>query len=469
MKSNSKFNLSRRSFLRASAHTLASSTLLASMVKLDDAFAAPADVSDYKALVCIFLLGGNDSFNWLVPTSNAYATYANSRSNLALAQNSVLPLNGAASDGNTYGIHPGCPEIQSLFNAATSKLAFLNNVGTLIVPTSKQQAKDGSVPLPPQLFSHIDQQIEWMTSIPNSLQRFGWAGRIADLYASQGYTSNLAMNINIGGVNYWQAGKNTIPYVLGSNGAPTLDGTSNTGYRNGTRASAASALLSQASVDSNVFVNQYAKIQNNAASKVQWVKNAFASAGDIDLTINPAPAGFIGSDAELTAQLLEVARCIKAHSQIGDSRQIFFVQLDGFDTHTDLLNAHQNRMPILSKNLKWFWDVLGTLGMQNKVTIFTASDFGRSIGSNGSGSDHGWGGHHLILGGAVQGGTYYGSMPDLTIGGANDVGGGQVLPTTATDQYAATLARWFGVADSDLNTLFPNLANFGTRNLGFLG
>jgi uncharacterized protein (DUF1501 family) len=163
-----------------------------------------------------------------------------------------------------------------------------------------------------------------------------------------------------------------------------------------------------------------------------------------------------------------VARCIKAKSQIGDARQIFFVALGGFDTHNGELGAQASLLQILSKNIKTFWDEMNVQGQQNNVTVFTASDFGRSLGSNGDGSDHGWGGHAMVVGGAVKPG-FYGSMPDLAIGGANDMGNGRIVPTTSTDQYAATLAKWFGVADADLDTLFPNLTNFPTnRTLAFL-
>jgi uncharacterized protein (DUF1501 family) len=193
------------------------------------------------------------------------------------------------------------------------------------------------------------------------------------------------------------------------------------------------------------------------------VNNALGAAGDV---ATPFPS-FPG-DSGLGSQLHEVARCIKAHTQIGDNRQIFFVQLGGFDTHNGELASQASLLNILSKNLNAFWTAMGEVGMQNNVTVFTASDFGRSLGSNGDGSDHAWGNHHLVLGGAVKGG-YYGTMPNLTVEGPDDIGAGRIVPTTSTDQYAATLANWFGVADTNLNAIFPNLANFGARrNLGFL-
>jgi uncharacterized protein (DUF1501 family) len=255
------------------------------------------------------------------------------------------------------------------------------------------------------------------------------------------------------------------PYSLGISGASPLNDTIGTAYRNGLRAQTTAALLSQATSDSNLLVSQYAGIQNNAAAKVNLVTNAYNSAGDLT-TAFPT----YEQDNSLGQQLHQVARMIKARSQIGDSRQIFFVSVGGFDTHQDELNAQNMMLKIVSQNINTFWNAMGELGMQNNVTLFTASDFGRTLTSNGSGSDHAWGNHHMIVGGAVKAG-YYGSMPSLKVGGPNDMGSsvGQLVPTTSTDQYAATLAKWFGVASTDLNTVFPNLRNFSTPTLGFMG
>jgi uncharacterized protein (DUF1501 family) len=449
--------------MRLSTRAAGASAMLATLGGFQRVLAATPDSSGYKALVCVWLSGGNQAFNWVVPSSSGgYSVYSNSRASLALPRNTLLTLNGTASDGYAYGMHPSCPELQSLFNAGHA--AVICNVGTLVEPTTAAQARAGNANLPLQLFSHIDQTTEWMTSQPDSQERVGWAGRIADYYAAQNYRANLAMNINIGGVNYWQDGRTTGPYVLGQEGVPkALDDTDNTSYRSGARARAAQALLSQAGSDSNVLVQQYAAIQSSAADKLGQVASALNSAGDLS---TPFPS--VPGDWNLSAQLHQVARCIKAQSLIGDSRQIFFVQLGGFDTHDGELAAQQSQLAILSQNLNTFWTALGELGMRNNVTVFTGSDFGRTIGSNADGSDHGWGSHHLVFGGAVKGGKYYGTMPDLALGGANDYGGGQIVPTTATDQYAATLARWFGVPDADLDSLFPNLSNFAARNLGFV-
>jgi uncharacterized protein (DUF1501 family) len=442
--------------------TLSSAAALYSWTGTRRAMAATP--ADYKALVCVLLNGGNNGFNWFVPTSNAaYASYALSRTNLALAQNTLLPLNGIASDGNTYGLHPSCPELQTLFNQGN--VAVVCNVGTLVKPTTAVQAIAGAVPLPPQLFSHADQLTEWMTAYPQSLERYGWAGRIADLFASQGTTDNLAFNISVGGSNYWQEGKTTIPYTLGINGAPTLDASTMSSFRGGLRVQATNALISQASSDANPFVSQYAGIETNAAAKVGLVSAALGAAGDLATVFPAASPG----DWSLSQQLHEVARVIKASSQIGDSRQIFFVEIGGFDTHNDELATQQQLLRFVSTYLSVFNTAMKEINMQNNVTTFTMSDFGRTLSSNANGSDHGWGNHQIIMGGAVAGGKYYGTMPSLLLGGADDFGSGRVVPSTSCDQFAATLARWFGVSSTQLPTLFPNLSNFASPWLSFLG
>jgi len=452
--------VSRRQFLRRSAKLAASASLLGTVGSFQRAFGATASTTGYKALVCVYLDGGNNGFNTIVPTTQAgYNVYAASRTNLALPRSSLLSLTGTASDGYAYGFNAACPEMRNLFN--TGKLAVLGNVGTLVQPTSKAQAQ-GGVNLPLQLFSHLDQRTAWWTSVPDKAERSGWAGRIADLYDAQGYRSPLSMNINIGGINYWQEGRRIMPYVLGPNGAPSIFAI-NSGYRNGLRQQAARDILAQASSHPHLLIKEFASIESSAIAKVDVVNRALGAAGDISTPFPEYPG-----DQGLGAQLRAVARCIKAHNQIGDARQMFFVQMGGFDSHGDELNGQGSRLQIVSRNLKAFWDALNEIGEQNNVTVFTASDFGRGLGSNGDGSDHAWGNHQFILGGAVQGGRYYGTMPSLALGSENDLGAGRLIPTTSTDQYAATLARWFGVADADLNSVFPNLANFGSRNLGFL-
>lgn len=462
---------SRREFLRLGTGTLASASLLSSLAGVRTAVAGTASTSGYKALVCVYLVGGLDAFNVFVPITPAgYSIYAASRGAIGLASSSLLPLTGTgstaatASDGYQYGIHPSCPELQALFNSGN--LAVLANVGTLVAPVTPAQIQAGSANLPPQLFSHLDQQVQWQTSIPNSESRYGWAGRVADYYLTQGYDPSLALGIDIGGANYLLQGQNTNMYALGTSGAPVLDDTTNTSYRSGLRAQAAQQLLTIGAGSSNLMISQYSALQQRAAAKVGIVNGALSSAGDLT-TQFPAYA----DDSNLGAQLHEVARVIKAQSQIGDARQIFYVEMNGFDTHNTELTTLSQLLPILSKNLSAFWTAMGEIGQTANVTLFTATDFGRTLGTNGDGADHAWGNHAMILGGAVQGGQYYGQMPNLTISGPNDYGEGlgQMVPTTATDQYFATLAAWFGVPSASLATIFPNLPNFSAPTLGFLG
>jgi uncharacterized protein (DUF1501 family) len=457
-----KADASRRRFLQLSSGVLATSSVL-TLGAAHRAFASTSP-SGYKALVCLYLNGGNNGHNWVVPISqSAYNVYATGRQGLALPQSSLLPLQGASANGITYGLHPSCPELQALFNAATA--AIVGNVGPLIQPTTVAQARAGSVPLPPQIFSHLNQSNEWQTGVPQSLAPYGWGGRIADLFVSQGIAANLAFNISVAGSNTWQQGQTTNPYALGVNGAPLLSATNDAGYRNGLRQQATQALIDQGAGDANLLVSADSSIFQSSATKVTLVNDAFAAAGDL---VAPFPAAQ-PNDWGLSQQLNAVARVIKAQPHIGDTRQLFFVQLGGFDTHTNELATQAELLGYVSQYVNAFWNAMIEIGMQKNVTLFTMSDFGRTLTSNGSGADHGWGNHHIVVGGAVVGAKFYGTMPNLTLGGPDDFGQGRLVPSTSADQYAATLANWFGVSDSNLNSIFSNLPNFPVRILGFMG
>ena len=469
----SNAGLSRRKFLTLTASTLGGAALLGSGLSMRTAGAASP--AGYKALVCLYLNGGNDGFNWLVPTSSAaYSQYSTSRGLLALPQSSLLSLAASASggiaacsDGTSpqYGLHPSCPELQALFNAGSA--AFVCNVGTLIQPTTVAQARAASVPLPPQLFSHADQSAEWMLGNAASADRYGWAGLLADAMTAAGNSAKLAYNIQVGGPNYWQQGTITNPYALSTNGPVSTDVFSNTGYRGGARAAAAQALLAQDATDANILVATHAGIWKNSGAKLNLVDTSLSSAGDFSATTFPAGVSD-GVDWGLSAQLHEVARVIRAQSQIGDARQLFFVEIGGFDTHDGELATQAKLLGFVSQYVNAFMNAMTQINMQNNVTLFTMSDFGRTLSPNNDGADHGWGNHHMVVGGAVQGGRFYGSMPSLVLGGINDYGYGRMVPTTSSDQYAATLATWFGTAPADLANIFPNLANFSSSNLGFM-
>jgi uncharacterized protein (DUF1501 family) len=305
-----------------------------------------------------------------------------------------------------------------------------------------------------------------MTAIPQAQSLVGWAGRIADVLAANGVTAKLAFNINATqSANYWQTGLSTRQYVLGVEGAPTIDFLTDD-YNENTRARAVRALLEQAASDPNPLVRQYESIVRSVNSKAAIVNRALTDAGDFrsQFASHPGDGGQAG-DQGFGSQLHEVARVIKAARLLGDARQMFFVSLAGFDTHNGELATQAQLLRYVSNDLNSFWNALGEIGVQKDVTVFTLTEFGRTLGSNGDGSDHAWGGHQIILGGAVKGG-FYGTMPSLAIDGPDDFGSGRLVPTTSTDQVAATLARWFGVADADIIPMFPNLVNFQIRDLG---
>jgi uncharacterized protein (DUF1501 family) len=454
-----KTHLTRRHLLRLGAGALAASALGGARRGF-----ASSTPSDYKALVCLYLNGGNNSHNWVVPVSQpAYGVYAAGRRELALAQSSLLPLRGAAPNGVTYGLHPSCPELQALFNSGTA--AIVGNVGPLIQPTTVAQARAGSVPLPPQIFSHLNQMTEWQTGVPQSVAPYGWAGKIADLFSSQGTTANIGFNISLMGANTWQQGQSTNPYTIGTSGVKPLNATNDAQYRNGLRQQATQALIDQSAGDPNLLVSTAGSIFQSAAAKETLLNNSVAAVGVVT-TPFPAPQA---NDWYLGLQLHEVAQVIKAQALIADNRQMFFVELGGFDTHTGELATQQQLLRYVSQYVNAFWSAMSEIGTQKNVTLFTMSDFGRTLTSNGSGADHGWGSHHFVVGGAVLGGKFYGAMPDLTLGGPDDFGQGRLVPTTSADQYAATLSKWFGVSESNLNSIFTNLPNFPVRNLGFLG
>lgn len=426
--------------------------------------------ADYKALVCVFLFGGNDSWNMVVPTSTTeYGFYNASRggdagvgSGLAIPKGNLLPITLAVADptGATYGFHPNMPEMQSLFNAG--HCAVLANVGPLITPTTKAQYQQQSVPLPPQLFSHNDQQDQWHSLRGKALLKSGWGGRVADVLAAQMGGQQLAMNVSLAGQTLFQAGEQATPYVMGSTGATTFSGFGASGVTLGRR-QAFDAIANATYGD--VYERGFAAVQKRAVQYADQVNNAistsapFTALPDSGVTLSP-----------LATQLRTVAKMIRQRSMLFMSREIFFVSTGGFDSHDNQVTDQPGLLGNISSSLKAFYDALAEIGMEGSVTAFTHSDFGRTLTSNGDGSDHAWGGVQLVVGGAVLGQKIYGQYPSLQIGTSNplDVGGGRFIPTTSADQYAASLARWFGVTTTDLNKVAPNIGNFAVQDLGFL-
>ena len=429
--------------------------------------------ADYKALVCLFLFGGNDSWNMVVPTRGAeYDAYFASRgggtaSSLAVPQASLLPVTTLTPDptGATYGFHPSMVGMQQLFMA--QKAAVLANVGPLIRPTTRtqyQQAATTGHELPPQLFSHNDQQDQWHSLRGKAILKSGWGGRVADVLNAQTGSQRLSLNVSLAGQTYFQAGDVARPYVMGATGATTFQGHG----ANGTalaRRNAFQAIVDagRGSTSNTLYERSFATVQQRAVQFADLVNAALAGARNFATL--PDSGVTLSS---LQQQLRTVAKMIDARAGLAMSRQIFFVSTGGFDQHDDLVADQPGLLGNVSASIKSFYDALTEIGMEGSVTLFTHSDFGRTLTSNGDGSDHAWGGVQLVVGGAVRGQQIYGQYPVLSIGGAQDVGGGRFIPTTSADQYAATLARWFGVQDADLAKVAPSIGNFAQRDLGFM-
>ncbi|WP_271272301.1 DUF1501 domain-containing protein [Aliamphritea hakodatensis] len=423
---------------------------------------APGDIRlqpARKALVFIMLDGGNDSFNMLVPRDDRhYREYHNSRSNLALPQHSLLPLNNRSDQqGREFGLHPAMPEIQALFNQ--QKLAFIANIAPMIEPTTKQAMQNGSARLPLGLLSHADQFRHWQTSRPDARINQGWFGYFADALQPRRPDTQIPMNISLAGSNIMQNG------ILGSHYSITDKGSVGL-IVNEEKTPLNQALLENFETLLNTdygqdpFKQTYLSQTRQAQARHQTYRDATKS----------TKVNTYFSDSPLSQQLKMVARSIKSADRLNLQQQTYFLRYIGWDHHDELLNNHQRMLQVLSKALGEFQQSLDELGIADQVITFTGSDFGRTLTSNGNGTDHGWGGNTLVMGNAIQGGSIYGRYPSLTLGDANplDAGDGVLIPTTATDQLYAELARWFGVADKDIHTLFPNLNKHSQTSLSQL-
>ncbi len=424
-----------------------------------------AIAGDYKALVCLFLNGGNDANNLIIPTGSGYAAYATARSNLAIPQDRALAISPKTSDGRTWGLHPAVTELHSLFN--NGKAALIGNVGTLVYPTTKAQYTARSVPLPPQLFSHSDQQVQWQHSVPDKPTSTGWGGRVADLVNAFNTNNEISMSVSIAGKNTFQVGAQVAQYAINTGGATTLAGSTTSltpTTLDGVRFRAQKDIFAQS--QPGLFETAFGTASGDAIVSADLLNSVLSSSGTL---LTPFPNTNVGN------QLRMAARLIAASPNLGLKRQIFFVQLGGWDTHAAQLTntdpttgAHAVLLSQVSQAVNAFYNATVELGVANQVTTFTASDFGRTFRSNGDGSDHGWGSHHFVVGGAVKGTELYGKLPTLTINGPDDTGLGRWIPTTSVDEYAATLATWFGVSASDLPIVLPNIGRFAKPNLGFL-
>jgi uncharacterized protein (DUF1501 family) len=454
-------NASRREFLkRTSALTaLGVSAPFALNLAAMGAAAAQTAPSDYKALVCVYFAGGNDNFNTLVPSdANSYSAYASLRGSLALPTSGILPLTPAIAlpDGRQFALAQSLSPFESLFNS--NKLAVMLNLGTLIEPITKTEYQAKSKRLPPKIGSHNDQSSIWQASQPEGA-RSGWGGMMGDVFAASNHYRTFT-NVSIAGASTLLSGQIAPQYQLASTGPVKLAARVRAPFGSSAVAATLEDLIKEQRT--NLLEKEHTIITKRAIEAEVALSNALANA--------PAMATAF-PDTGLGKQLQMVARMIQARDTLSNKRQVFFVQIGGFDLHDNLLSKHGLLQAEVADAMAAFYNATAEMGVANNVTSFTASEFGRTITSNGDGSDHGWGSFHFVLGGAVQGKRFYGSAPEIANNGANDTGNGRLIPSIAVDQYAATLGKWFGVSDSHLlSTVLPNLGNYdvNTRNLGFV-
>ena len=445
--------VNRRSFIRYASLAAAGNAAGLRPFGLLNSLAQTASQPDYKALICVFLYGGNDANNMVIPfDTKGYTNYASLRGPLALAQNSLLQLTPAPS----FALNPNLPDIQTMFNNGNA--ALVTNVGTLLQPTTRAQFQAGST-LPTNLFSHTDQQLEWQNAAKSGDTQTGWAGRISDvLTQSANPGAKIPMITSVAGDTLFCNGAKSTPVSVSPGnvgGAQCSEGATECAAQQAT----AQALLSFSSglslvqADNAITTNAYAyaKTLSDAAQSVSALKTVF-------------PANGLG------AQLKQIAQIIQIRASLGVSRQIFFCGIGNFDTHSDQINLQGNLLAQIGPALSAFYAGTQELGVANDVTGFTMSDFSRTFQPNSNtGSDHAWGSHHIVFGGAVKGGKMYGTFPTLALNGPDDSGSnGRWVPTTASVQYAATLAQWFGVPLAQLATVFPNIGAFTNTNLGFV-
>jgi uncharacterized protein (DUF1501 family) len=457
-----KFNeipVTRRKFLgQASCAAVGATTLWSSLVNLK-AFNALAIANsstlgdpDYKALVCLFQSGGNDSFNMLMPRNpDEYNDYATTRSNIAIPLDQMLPIFPDNAGGRLFGLHPSMVRSQQLFN--DGKMAFISNVGTLVEPTTKEQYWQGQVNLPLGLYSHSDQGQQWMTGLPIGRSGTGWGGKIADIIKDMNTSPNISMNLSLSGTNIFQTGETTIEFALdpydGSSGIYGYGDVEEWNVFDRLRTKAINSLVDYEYQD--MFSKTYIDVIRRSRDGHAQFQEAIGNVPQFQTVF---------TDNYLSHAFQMAAYSIAAHEALGMKRQIFFIDYGGWDTHDELLGSQSGLLYELDSAFGEFSDVLNELGLSQQVTTFSLSEFGRTLTSNGNGTDHAWGGNVMVLGGDVIGKKIYGEYPSLALNSSIELGSGVMLPQLSADQYFAELALWFGINPSDLNTIFPTLTNF---------
>lgn len=459
--------ISRRKFLgQASCAGLGYTTLMSTLVNLKSINAASilnsttVDCGGYKAMVCLLLEGGADSFNMLIPRGTSeYQEYATTRSNNAIPQADILPINPLQSIGKDLGVHPSMSNMQSMFN--NGELGFISNIGSLVNGVSKDDIYSGTAELPLGLFSHADQVMHWQTGVPHARVAQGWGGKIADMMYACNNNQNISLNVSLSGSNLFQTGNESIEFSIDAyGGSTTINGYGEDWQFSEMRTQAIDNMM-------DAYYNDMFK-----KSFIDIVKVGKEGAEQFNDAIETIDLNTAFTDNYLSQSFNMVAKTIAARSALGMTRQIFFINYGGWDHHDEVLNAQEAMLTEVDTALGEFNAAMKELGVFNDVLTFSMSEFGRTLTSNGNGTDHAWGGNVFMMGGDVQGQNVYNGYPDLGLNTNIEIGGGVLIPSMSVDEYFSEIALWFGVSPSELVTLFPNIGNFystGSGNpIGFL-
>ena len=472
-------NQSRRQFLRtASMASMAGFYVSPFFVELNSlaAMAQGTGGTDYRALVCVYLAGGNDGHGTVIATDpSSFAAFTSARSGapgLAYPMSELLPITlQTPQSGRTFALNPSLGGVQTLFNAG--RAAIVANTGTLIAPATKTQINANSVPLPDSLFSHFDQTAAWQAIAANlgSGERVGWGGAVADAIEAMNLNSNSMFTcISTSGNALFLSGQDSFQLNVTSAGPIPIYGLQNPPFGVPAASNPLNSILT--ADENNLFSQEYEIVINRSMQAQAMLATAMAPAGAAGVANPPQylnPMTNMLANNPLATSMQTVARIIAGRAQLGVTRQIFYVQLGSFDTHNNQAVQHAQLLTQLGAAFEYFDGLMVGMGLGNNVTSFTISDFGRTLTSNSNGTDHGWGSHHFVVGGAVNGQNMYGQYPVVGVDQVNDLGAGRLIPTTAVEQYAGTLASWFGLSDSQIRTVFPNFGNFGTDPyLGFM-